>query len=200
MGLAGGGARRSGSRYRTRCAVVLRRLRLRLPRLRLRLWDRVQLSVLRLWLWDRLQLSGLHRLQLPGIRLWLWHRLQLSGLRLWQRHCPPSSLRRRLASRLVKSRTKASRRVSAERAPSLTLQARRSRALRGRFIPRTDSLFPSPHLRFHRINAPATPWSLEELNAGCFIVSASAQDRSQILRPCVCARASRRRASGKNHP
>src|SRR6516165_7898112 len=113
MGLAGGGARRSGSRYRTRCAVVLRRLRLRLPRLRLRLWDRVQLSVLRLWLWDRLQLSGLHRLQLPG--LWLW---------LWQGHCPPSSLRRRLASRLVKSRTKASRPVSAERA----LQARRGRA------------------------------------------------------------------------
>src|SRR6516162_4051030 len=164
MGLARGGARSSGSRYRDRCAVILRRLRLRLSVLRLRLWDRVQLS----------------------------------GLWLWQRHCPPSSLRRRLASRLVKSRTKASRRVSAERAPSLTLQARRSRALRGRFIPRTDSLFPSPHLRFHRINAPATPWSLEELNAGCFIVSASAQDRSQILRPC--ARASRRRASGKNHP
>jgi len=63
------------------------------------------------WLWDRLQLSGLQRLQLPGIRLWLWHRLQLTGLRLWlwQGHCPPSSLRRRLASRLVKSRTKASR-------------------------------------------------------------------------------------------
>src|SRR6516165_9756004 len=93
MGLARGGARGSGSRYRARCAVVLRWLRLRLPGLRLRLWHRVQLSVLRLW--------------------------------LWQGHCPPSSLRRRLASRLVKSRTKASRRVSAERAPSLTLRARR---------------------------------------------------------------------------
>ena len=33
-----------------------------------------------------------------------------------------------------------------------------------------------------------------------YTVSDSAQDRSQILRPCVCARASRRRASGKNHP
>src|SRR6516164_9447317 len=129
MGLAGGGARRSGSRYRTRCAVVLRRLRLRLPVLRLRLWDRVQLSVLRLWLWDRLRLSGLHRLQLPGIWLWLWHRLQLSGLRLWlwQGHCPPWSLGRRSAS--LVSRTKASRRVSARRAPSLTLQARRGRAV-----------------------------------------------------------------------
>src|SRR6516162_8615503 len=106
MGLARGGARGSGSRYRARCAVVLRWLRLRLSGLRLWLWERVQLSVLRLWLWDRLQLSGLHRLQLPGIRLWLWHGLQLPGLRLWQGHCPPSSLRRRLASRLVKSRTK----------------------------------------------------------------------------------------------
>src|SRR6516225_3568078 len=66
MGLARGGARGSGSRYRARCAVVLRWLRLRLSGLRLWLWERVQLSVLRLWLWDRLQLSGLHRLQLPA--------------------------------------------------------------------------------------------------------------------------------------
>src|SRR6516225_5917812 len=103
MGLARGGARGSGSRYRARCAVVLRRLRLRLPGLRLRLWDRVQLSVL-------------HRLQLPGIRLWLWDRLQLPGLRLWlwQGHCPPRSLWRRLAWLALKSLIKASRRVLAE--------------------------------------------------------------------------------------
>src|SRR6516162_4425810 len=102
--MARGGGRGSGSRWRDRCAVVLRRLRLRFPCLRLRLWDRVQLSVLRLWLWDRLRLSGLHRLQLSGLRLWLW-----------QGHCPPWSLCRRSAS--LVSRTKASRRVSARRAP-----------------------------------------------------------------------------------
>ena len=56
--MARGGGRGSGSRWRDRCAVILRRLRLRLPGLRLRLWDRVQLSGIRLW--HRLQLSGLH--------------------------------------------------------------------------------------------------------------------------------------------
>src|SRR5215471_129928 len=63
MGLARGGARGSSSRYRARCAAVLRRLRLRLPGLQLWLWDRLQLPELRLWQ---------YRLQLPELRLWLW--------------------------------------------------------------------------------------------------------------------------------
>src|SRR6516165_9177268 len=133
MGLARGGAWGSGSRYRARCALVLRRLRLRLPCLRLRLWDRVQLSVLRLWLWDRLQLSGLHWLQLPGIRL--WHRLQLSGLWLWRGHCPPSSLRRRLASRLVKSRAKHRAEYQPKSAFSDAASSARPRITRIGFIP-----------------------------------------------------------------
>src|SRR5215469_2744229 len=112
MGLARGGARGSGSRYRTRCPVVLRRLRL---------------FGLRLWLWDRLRLPSLWlrhddlrlwlRLQLPGLRVWLWYRLQLPRLWLWlwQGHCPPRSLcRRRRASLALKGQTKASRRILAE--------------------------------------------------------------------------------------
>src|SRR3974390_3483391 len=153
MGLARGGARSSGSRYRARCAVVLRRLRLRLPGLRLWLWHRLQLPVLRLWLGHRLQLPGLrlwlwHRLQLPVLRLWLWHRLQLPGLRLWlwQGHCPPWSLCRRLASLALNRRTKsiapdfADAASSARRALRRRFERPRSfrRERNVRFVPKAD--------------------------------------------------------------
>src|SRR5262249_20052917 len=117
MGLARGGARGSGSRYRARSAVILR-LRLRLPCLQLWLWDGLQLSSL--WLWHP-------ELQLPVLRLWLWDRLQLSVLRLWlwERHCPTRSLCGRLASLALKRQTK-------NVAPGVAeeLQARRGSALR----------------------------------------------------------------------
>ena len=112
--MARGGGRGSGSRWRARCAVVQRRLRLRLPVLwlwyRLQflwLWYRLQLPVLRLWLRDRLQL--------PVLRLWLRDQLQLPVLRLWlrDRHCPPRSLCRRLASLALKP-TKSRRRCCSD--------------------------------------------------------------------------------------